>query len=82
MNKQELIDTVMKDKSAPFESKRGAERAVNAVLNSITEGIKRDGAVQLIGFGTFNIKNRGTLRPESRSRSRPPSRLGSERERP
>ncbi len=59
MNKQELVDTVMKDKNAPFESKRGAERAVNAVLNSITEGIKKDGSVQLIGFGTFNIKQRG-----------------------
>lgn len=58
MNKQELIAAVLDDKNAAFESKALAERAVNAVVEGITTGIKRDGVVQLIGFGTFTIKSR------------------------
>ncbi len=58
MNKQELIATVLADKTTGLESKAAAERAVNAVINAITDGIKKDGNVQLIGFGTFNITSR------------------------
>jgi len=58
MNKQELIAAVLADKDAGLESKAAAERAVNAVLNGISGGIKKDGGVQLIGFGTFGIKSR------------------------
>lgn len=58
MNKAELIDTMLKNKAAGLESKAQAERAVNAVIDGIKDGIKKDGNVQLIGFGTFVIKNR------------------------
>ncbi len=58
MNKQELIGAVLEDSKANIETKAAAERAVNAVLGAIETGIKKDGSVQLIGFGTFTIKTR------------------------
>ncbi len=58
MNKQELIAAVLANKEAGFETKAAAERAVNAVIAGIETGIKKDGNVQLIGFGTFTIKSR------------------------
>ncbi len=58
MNKQELVAAVMQDSKSGIETKASAERAVNAVLGAIETGIKKDGNVQLIGFGTFNIKTR------------------------
>lgn len=39
-------------------SKAQGERAINAVLDSITKGLKKDKSVQLIGFGTFLVKTR------------------------
>ncbi len=58
MNKQDLIQAVLSDKNSGVESKAAAERAVNAVLGGIEGGIKKDGVVQLIGFGTFQVKTR------------------------
>jgi DNA-binding protein HU-beta len=58
MNKAQLIEEVVKNKKADIESKAQAERAVNAVLDGIKSGIKSDGNVQLIGFGTFMVKKR------------------------
>ncbi len=58
MNKQELIESVAADKKAEIASKAAAERAVNAVLEALTKGLKQDGEVQLIGFGTFKVKTR------------------------
>jgi DNA-binding protein HU-beta len=58
MNKQELIDAILQDKQSGIETKAAAERAVNAVLDGIESGLKKDGNVQLIGFGTFAVKNR------------------------
>lgn len=58
MNKQDLIDAILANKEAGFESKAAAGRAVDAVLDGIAAGIKKDGNVQLIGFGTFAVKTR------------------------
>ncbi len=58
MNKQELIAAVIADKNSGIESKAAAERAINAVLEGIESGLKKDGGVQLIGFGTFSVKTR------------------------
>ena len=58
MNKQELIDAMLANKEAGFESKAAAGRALEAVLDGIAAGIKKDGNVQLIGFGTFAVKAR------------------------
>lgn len=58
MNKADLVEEILKNKDASFESKAAAERALSAVLGGIESGIKADGAVQLIGFGTFTVKKR------------------------
>ena len=58
MNKSELVNLMMKDKGAKFESKAAAERALNTVLTNIKKGVKKDKTVQLIGFGTFNVRSR------------------------
>lgn len=55
VNKQTLIESVTKELNI---SKAQGERTVNAVLDSITKGLKKDKNVQLIGFGTFLVKTR------------------------
>ncbi|MBE6401706.1 MAG: HU family DNA-binding protein [Opitutales bacterium] len=57
MNKGELIEAV-KAKLGTDASKAQAERAVEAVLEGIKEGIKKTSSVQLIGFGTFSVAKR------------------------
>lgn len=59
MNKQELIEAILANKEAGFESKAAAGRALDAVLEGIASGLKKkDDTVQLIGFGTFTVKER------------------------
>lgn len=58
MNKAKLIESVYGDKTLNIESKAGAERYVNAVFDHLRRGIKKDKTVQIIGFGTFNVKTR------------------------
>ena len=55
MNKVELINAV----AAKAEiSKKDADKAVSAVLASITDALAKGEKVQLIGFGTFEVKER------------------------
>lgn len=55
-NKADLVAKVQE--IAGIESKTATEKAVNAVLEAIKEGLKKDGSVQIIGFGSFEIKER------------------------
>ncbi len=57
MNKAELIDEVQRNLGADC-SKAHAERVVNSVLSSIGKGLREAGQVQLVGFGTFQVKDR------------------------
>ena len=57
MNKADLIAEVQKHLGNEC-SRAHAERAVNSVLESIGSGLKKDKAVQLVGFGNFMVKNR------------------------
>jgi DNA-binding protein HU-beta len=57
MNKTELVAAV----AAKAElSKKDAEKAVNATIEAIGDALasKKDGKVQLIGFGTFETRKR------------------------
>jgi DNA-binding protein HU-beta len=55
MNKGQLIEAV----AAELEtSKASASRAIDAVINSITNGIKADDNVTIVGFGSFAKKQR------------------------
>lgn len=57
MNKAELIDAIQAALGKDA-TKRLAEEALDAVLSSITKGVKKDKKVQIIGFGTFEVKKR------------------------
>jgi DNA-binding protein HU-beta len=57
MNKAQLVDLVQKQ-LGKAASKAGAERAVDAVTQAITKGLKESGEVQLVGFGTFRRRDR------------------------
>ena len=56
MNKTDLVAKVQE--LAELESKAAAERAVSAVLEALTAGLKSDSTVALVGFGTFDVKER------------------------
>ena len=55
MNKTELIAAVAAKEEI---SKKAADAAVNAVLDAITASLAKGEAVQLIGFGTFEVRER------------------------
>ncbi len=55
MNKTELIAAVAEKTGL---TKKDADAAVAAVFESITAELKNDGKVQVIGFGTFEVKKR------------------------
>jgi DNA-binding protein HU-beta len=57
MNKAELVATVHKS-LGNGASKAQAERAVDAVIDAITTGIRKSKTVQLVGFGTFRVASR------------------------
>ena len=57
MNKAQLLELVQKNLGGDT-SKRAAADALDAVLESIAKGVKKDGNVQLIGFGTFKVAKR------------------------
>ena len=55
MNKADLISKVAE--KTDF-TKKDAEKAVSAILASIEEALSNGEKVQLVGFGTFEIRNR------------------------
>lgn len=55
MNKAELINAVAEKAGL---SKKDAELAVNATIESITDALTKGDKVQLVGFGGFEVKER------------------------
>ena len=55
MNKTELIAAVAQQAEL---SKKDAEKAVNAVTTAITEALCEGDKIQLVGFGTFEVRTR------------------------
>ena len=55
MNKVELIASVAEKAEL---SKKDAEKAVAAILESIEEAVAGGDKVQLVGFGTFEVRER------------------------
>lgn len=39
-------------------SKKDSEKALNAFIDSIEEALKKGDKVQLVGFGSFEVRNR------------------------
>ena len=55
MNKTELVNVVAAESAV---SKKDVEAVVAATLNAIAEALKAGEKVQLVGFGTFEVKER------------------------
>lgn len=56
MNKTELINAVAESANL---TKKQAEAAVNAFTASVAASLKKGEDVQIIGFGTFKVRERG-----------------------
>ena len=56
MNKAELIAEVAVKTGL---SKKDSEKAVNAALDTIAVSLEKGEKVQLVGFGVFDVKERG-----------------------
>jgi DNA-binding protein HU-beta len=66
MNKSELIDAVA---SGSGFSKKDSEIAVNSVVDAIKAALAKGEKVQLVGFGTFEVRNRNArtgLNPQTK----------------
>ena len=55
MSKTELVEFVAAKAGL---TKADAQRALEAVLEGVTTGLKKEGKVALVGFGTFAAKKR------------------------
>ena len=55
MNKSELVDAIA---SSADISKASAGRALDAMVDTITESLRKGDPVALVGFGTFSVKDR------------------------
>lgn len=55
MNKSELVGAVAEKSGF---TKKDTEKVVNAVFESITNALARGDKVQVIGFGTFDVRAR------------------------
>lgn len=55
MNKAELVAS-MAEKSGL--TKKDAELALNAFMKSVEEELAKSGKVQLVGFGTFDVREK------------------------
>ena len=55
MNKTQLVEAVAQNAKL---TKKDAEAAVNAMTAAIADALKAGDKVQLVGFGTFEVKTR------------------------
>ena len=68
MNKVELVAAVAEKANL---SKKDAEKAVAAVLDSVIAAVAKGEAVQLVGFGTFEARKRDArvgLNPQTKEK--------------
>ncbi|MDE6733483.1 MAG: HU family DNA-binding protein [Oscillospiraceae bacterium] len=58
MTKAELVDAVAKKVDDDKLTKKLAESTVKAVIETITETLAKGESIQLVGFGTFEVRDR------------------------
>ena len=75
MNKTELVAAIAKKTEL---SKKDAEKALKAFTDVVAEELKKGEKIQLVGFGTFEVKKkleRITVNPVSKIRMLVPPKL-------
>ena len=55
MNKTELVESIAQKTGL---SKKDSESALNAFLDTVKETLKNDDKIQLVGFGSFEVRKR------------------------
>jgi DNA-binding protein HU-beta len=55
MNKTDLVEKIAKSSGL---TKADAGRAVDALIDSVTEALRKNDSVTLMGFGTFAVNSR------------------------
>ena len=68
MNKSELIAKVAEKAGI---TKKDAEKAISAVVESITETLAKGEKIQLVGFGTFEVRERAArtgINPQTKAK--------------
>ncbi len=73
MTKKELADEVAAKAKL---KKKDAEDAVDAMLDGITKALKKGQKVQLVGFGTFEVRKRKArtgINPQSKQKIKIPA---------
>ncbi|RUO77175.1 DNA-binding protein HU-beta [Idiomarina seosinensis] len=55
MNKSQLIDKIA---AGADISKAAAGRALDSMIDAVTEALKKGDQVALVGFGTFSVRDR------------------------
>ena len=55
MNKAELVAAIAEKTEL---SKKDSEKALKAFIDVVTEELKKDEKIQLVGFGTFEVSER------------------------
>lgn len=55
MNKSQLIDKIAADAEL---SKAAAGRALDSFIDAVTDALKEEDQVALVGFGTFSVRER------------------------
>ena len=55
MNRSELVDLVVEKANL---SKKDSDKALKAVLDGISDSLAKGENVQLVGFGTFEVRSR------------------------
>ncbi len=75
MSKSELVEFIAKESGL---TKADAGRALDATIAGITAGLKKEGRVALVGFGTFSAKQRAArdgINPLTKEPLRIPARV-------
>jgi len=73
MNKAELIAAIA---AKTGETKKSAEETVNAFINVVTDSLKKGDKVQLVGFGSFEVRKRAARKgrnPQTKEEIRIPA---------
>ncbi|CAM3297022.1 HU family DNA-binding protein [Halomonas lysinitropha] len=55
MNKSELVEAIAASADIP---KAAASRALDAMVETVADSLKKGDSVSLVGFGTFQVKER------------------------
>ncbi|WP_169445778.1 HU family DNA-binding protein [Marinospirillum minutulum] len=68
VNKSELIDAIATKADLP---KASAGRALDALIDAVSEALQQGDSVSLVGFGTFSVKDRAERQGRNPKTSEP-----------